>query len=40
MEKKFKFDLIYKDIVKVSFNDLFMILKQIEKVLYKYMYMY
>lgn len=40
MEKKFKFDLIYKDIVKVSFNDLFMILKQIEKVLYKYMFMY
>lgn len=40
MEKKFKFDLIYKDIVKVSFNDLFMILKQIEKVFYKYMYMY
>lgn len=40
MEKKFKFDLIYKDIVKVSFNDFFMILKQIEKVLYKYMYMY
>lgn len=40
MEKKFKFDLIYKDIVKVSFNDLFMILKQIEKVLYKYMCMY
>lgn len=40
MEKKFKFDLTYKDIVKVSFNDLFMILKQIEKVLYKYMYMY
>lgn len=40
MEKKFKFDFIYKDIVKVSFNDLFMILKQIEKVLYKYMYMY
>lgn len=40
MEKKLKSDLTYKDIVKASSNDLLMTSKQIEKVPYKYMYMY